>query len=209
MFRGEQGTHVGGLRFRPYRMSHSRHLTFRADPKFEVLRIDKWERFGNSALQIRNVIHVAEGLGIRAIEFPGEHACFAGDHIGPIALSWGVRQRTAAPVIEGRFFELNAFCRPLDAVNVARIFADYVRALVRPELRVPDPRLRNDDLVVHFRAGDIFAGENVHLAYGQPPLSNYLGAGEREQPKRVWLVFEDRSNPCVDANGNRAASTRR
>jgi len=71
-------------------MSHSRHLTFRADPKFEVLRIDKWERFGNSALQIRNVIHVAEGLGIRAIEFPGEHACFAGDHIGPIALSWGV-----------------------------------------------------------------------------------------------------------------------
>ena len=27
----------------------------------------------------------------------------------------------------------------------------------------------------------------------------YLSAVEREQPSRVWLVFEDRNNPCIDA----------
>jgi hypothetical protein len=99
VFRGEQGTHLDGLRFRPYRILHSRHLTFRAEPKFEVLRIDKWERFGNSAMQIRNVIYIAERLGVRAIEFPAGHPFLSGDRAGQIGLTWGARQRTAAPVI--------------------------------------------------------------------------------------------------------------
>jgi len=59
--------------------------------------------------------------------------------------------------------------------------------------------LREDDLVIHFRAGDIFVGQDVHPIYGQPPLSYYLSAVEREQPTRVWMLFEDRGNPCVDA----------
>jgi hypothetical protein len=83
----------------------------------------------------------------------------------------------------------------VDAANTARIFADYIRTLVKTELRISDPRLQEDDLVVHFRAGDVFAGQNVHPFYGQPPLSYYLSAVEREQPSRVWLVFEDRGNP--------------
>ena len=60
--------------------------------------------------------------------------------------------------------------------------------------------MRRDDLVLHFRAGDIFRQTRPpHRGYGQPPLSYYLAAVEREQPARVWLVFEDRGNPCIDA----------
>jgi len=38
-----------------------------------------------------------------------------------------------------------------------------------------------------------------HPSYAQPPLSYYIAAVDREQPTRVWLVFEDRSNPCIEA----------
>ena len=86
----------------------------------------------------------------------------------------------------------------MSAADEARIFRDYIRPLVRPEFRIPDMRVRPDDLILHFRAGDVFTGK-VHSNYGQPPLSYYLAAVEREQPARVWLVFEDRSNPCIDA----------
>ncbi len=61
----------------------------------------------------------------------------------------------------------------------------------------PDPRVGPDDLVLHFRSGDIFQHPVAH--YGQPPLSYYLAAIEREKPSRTWLVFEDRANPCIEA----------
>ncbi len=39
----------------------------------------------------------------------------------------------------------------------------------------------------------------MHRGYGQPPLAFYLAAVEREKASRVWIVFEDRGNPAVDA----------
>ena len=109
-----------------------------------------------------------------------------------------MRKVDSAATLLGRFFKLKEFDLSLSAADEARIFRDYIRPLVRPEFRIPDMRVRPDDLILHFRAGDVFTGK-VHSNYGQPPLSYYLAAVEREQPARVWLVFEDRSNPCIDA----------
>ena len=54
--------------------------------------------------------------------------------------------------------------------------------------------------MLHVRAGDVFRfWRPPHSGYAQPPLSYYLEAVEREQPARVWLVFEDRCNPCIPA----------
>jgi hypothetical protein len=53
---------------------------FRINPKFDLLRVDEWERFGNSVMQLRNVIYVAEHLGVGAIAFPEKHPFFSGEH---------------------------------------------------------------------------------------------------------------------------------
>ncbi len=94
---------------------------------------------------------------------------------------------------------LDAFRLSVDAPARARLFTDYLRPLLTRDVSVADPRVREEDLVLHFRAGDVFTGSKPHPAYGQPPVSFYLAVVEREKPARVWLVFEDRSNPCVDA----------
>ena len=181
-----------------YRLLRSRPLLFQINPKVDVLRVAGWFRFGNSVMQLRNVIYVAERWGARAIEASKSHPFFVGESAGPIALSWGVKKVGLAPTLQGRFFRLQEFDLSLSASDEARIFRDYVRPMVRPEFRIPDMRVRPDDLILHFRAGDVFT-EEVHPGYGQPPLSYYLAAVEREQPARAWLVYEDRSNPCIDA----------
>ncbi len=192
-----RGGLVGRRRYTRYRALNSQPLIFQIKPKVEVLRVESWGRFGNAVLQLRNVIYLAERLGVRTIEFSRKHPFFSGEHAGHIALAWGAGQPTPAATIEGRFFHLNAFRLKVEAADAARIFTDHVRPMVAAELRIPDPRLRADDLVLHFRGGDVFMGE-VNPNYGQPPVSYYLSAVEREQPARVWLVFEDRSNPCID-----------
>src|SRR5262249_33769825 len=101
--------------------------------------------------------------------------------------------------LEGLYFFLDAFQVSVDKDASARIFTKYLRPLLVPELRKPDRRVGREDLVLHFRAGDVFRESQPHPSYGQPPLSYYLAAVEREQPQRVWLVFEDRANCCIDA----------
>ena len=183
---------------RAYKLAHSRSLLFQLNPKVEVLRVTKWGRFGNALRQLHNAIYVAEIVNARTIEFSQKHPFLSGNSAGQISLEWE-SNHSSAPTLTGNFSSLDTFRCSVDSRDKARIFADHIRPLVKPELRVPDPRLRDDDLVLHFRAGDVFTGEVHCPLYGQPPLSYYLSAVEREQPSRVWLVFEDRNNPCIDA----------
>ena len=179
-----------------YRVLHPQQLLFQIKPRIRALRVVSWKRFGNSVAQLRNVITLAETLKVQVIEFSEPHPCFSGEHAGKIALNWQPKSATV-PTLEGDFFSLKAFGIPAQS-DTSRIFKKYIRRLLLPLLRIPDERLRDDDLVVHLRAGDVFVGTH-YLGYGQPPLSFYIAAIERERPSRVWLVFEDRSNPCIDA----------
>src|SRR4029079_9856371 len=99
----------------------------------------------------------------------------------------------------GNFFQLKAFRQSPTPQETARIVSESIPPLVLNEIQEPDRRVEDDDLVLHFRSGDAFAGPVVPRNHGQPPLSYYLSAVEREQPARVWLVFEDRANPCIGA----------
>ena len=70
----------------------------------------------------------------------------------------------------------------------------------RPTRPVAD--MGDDAIVLHFRPSDVFPGPGLrpsHPDYGQPPLGYYLAAVAREGARRVWVVFEDRGNPTVDA----------
>jgi hypothetical protein len=172
----------------------------------EVLRLNRWMRFGNSVFQLQNVFNMAERYGARRLEFPKPHPFFTGFHVGGIELAW---QPSADPSpgagpqrssLTGEFFFLAALGKRPTSVEQAGAMARYVRPLLVPALQEPHPRVRDGDLVLHFRAGDIFAREGfINPLYGQPPLAYYLAAVDRERPSRVWLVFEDRGNPAIGA----------
>jgi len=165
-----------------------------------ALRVAAWHRFGNAVKQLRNVFHAAEALGVGTIHFAEPHPFFAGAGGRGPRLVWDTANSApSVSTIEGSFFHLNAFRLTPTPSETSHIFAQSIRPLVKPEIREGDPRVGEDDLVLHFRSGDAFSTPTLALNHGQPPLSYYLSAVERERPARVWLVFEDRGNPCIDA----------
>ncbi len=109
-------------------------------------------------------------------------------------------QSESEPILEGTFFLMDTFGLKSSPDYDARLVRDVVRLLLVSDLVAPDPRVHQDDLILHFRSGDVFRkNKPPHPGYGQPPLCYYVSAVEREKPSRVWLVFEDEANPCVAA----------
>lgn len=183
-----------------YRIRNAQPLLYEIRPKIEALHVGPWGRFGNSIRQVLNALYMAEALGVQTVCFTQPHSFLTGQHAGGLRLLWNADGVPCSrPCLVGSFFHLNAFNRKPTPSETARIFSELIRPLVRGEVREPDPRVRDDDLVLHFRSGDAFAGPEYPRNHGQPPLSYYLAAVERERPARVWLVFEDRGNPCIDA----------
>jgi hypothetical protein len=181
-----------------YRLLNPRPLLFQPRPRIDVVRLSHWLRFGNAVRQLKHVFYVAEQLGAQTVEFAELHPFFEGQLADHFELVWGNRP-SSAPTLVGEFLNARTFHLRLKASEIARVLHDLVRPLLAAHLREPDPRVNRDDLILHFRADDIFKEQPPHPKYGQPPLSYYLAAVEREQPARVWLVFEDYSNPCVEA----------
>jgi hypothetical protein len=169
---------------------YARALLLKPYPELDAIRIARWSRFGDSVVQLRNAIYIAESYHIPFIQYPESHPFFNYGRIGTISFV-AHPECSSAPVLEGLFYNPHAFGLPKLKANSARVSRDYLRPLLKSGLRTPDPRVRKDDLVLHFRAGDVFT-ESPNPHYGQPPLSYYLSAVERERPSRVWLVYEDR-----------------
>ena len=181
-----------------YRIGNPGRVLFQRRPTIKALFITEWHRFGNSVKQLRNVFHAADMLDISTICFAKAHPVFAGEGVQGPRLIWQVENSGHAPSIEGSFFHLDAFGLAPTPAQTSRIFASLIRPLVKSEIQDADPRVAEDDVVLHFRSGDAFSEPESAQNHGQPPLSYYLSAVERERPARVWLVFEDRGNPCID-----------
>ena len=165
-----------------YRLRNPRRLLVQRRPHIEALHIGEWSRFGNSVRQMLNAFFLAEELGAHTIGFPRPHLLFAGESAGDIHLTWDACELDySVPCLVGNFFHLNAFRLSLSSSQTARLCSSLIRPLVRAEMRKPDPRVREDDLVLHFRSGDAFAGPEFPRNHGQPPLSYYLLAVERER----------------------------
>ncbi len=167
-------------------------------PRLETIRITRWLRFGNAIRQMRNALLAGERYAAHTISLP-PHPFLAGDQVGRFRLDWSGEFGGQSLALAGEFFSQ----RPLRLYgplhNEPRLLVEYIRPMLTGAIATPDPRVDPNDLVLHFRAGDVFALPCRAVGYGQPPLAYYLGAIEREKPSRVWLVAEDRSNPCVDA----------
>ncbi len=162
------------------------------------LRLTKWLKFGNSIEQLHHLFHLAKVYQVPRIALPPSKV-FQARTIGGVELmtSESADSTKLGVGLAGVFYYLEPFGLKRPTEELLASVQKNVRPLLTNSLREPDPRVREDDLVLHFRSGDVFQHPVAH--YGQPPLSYYLAAIERERPQRTWLVFEDRANPCIDA----------
>jgi hypothetical protein len=178
------------------------------DGRIEAIRITKYGRFGNVFYQTLHAVALARVLGCHtvfaspltmgppepAIRLPGLRIVF---RVEP-----GM-ERVAVPTLEGHFFDATPFgsalrgLRPEAACDIIRndlgpIFRDILRT-IRP--------VGDQTLVMSFRAGDIFRGDDIHPYYVQPPASYYLQAIDFARAhlgvRHVALVFEDDGNPAI------------
>ena len=174
-------------------------LLWKLRPRISAIRIARWSRFGNSVVQIRNAIRLAELVGVNVVQFGEPHPFFSAELAGGFQFVQS-DQSASQPILEGKFFLMDAFGLKYSPEYDARLVRDVVRLLLNSDLVSHDPRVHQDDLILHFRSGDVFRkNKPPHRDYGQPPLCYYISAVERERPSRVWLVFEDAANPCVEA----------
>jgi len=75
-----------------------------------------------------------------------------------------------------------------------RILRDYILPIFNPYKKIDS----NFDLVINIRGGDILTGKGSPPQYVQAPLSYFLYILEKENPKKVLLVCEDRKNPVIN-----------
>jgi hypothetical protein len=187
------GSRTGGL----YRVLNPAWYFLRPSAAINTLQIAEWLRFGNSVSQLINAFALAERYGIGHIRLPSRHLFYQGTGIGNVTLHWDGERRAFDFPLSGYFLHMRALMPPLDPGTQRSIIDRCVRPLLAPDLLPSDPRIGADDLVMHFRGGDVFDPEDIKPGYWQPPLAYYLAAFEHDRPRRVWLVLQDRRNPTV------------
>ena len=179
-----------------------------ADTADEVtlINIVPYGRFGNNILQLVHAILFAKKTGIKKISITG---LFEGMKIASLPqevldiqfVNMPLVDESDSLALEGRFFfwwSLNGFFEAAPPKVVATI-----KQYILPLLGLEGGQGANDrTLHVHFRGGDVFAGDAVNAEYVQPPLSYYLSAYEdvvsQSQIDHVVIVYEDFKNPCVN-----------
>lgn len=57
-------------------------------------------------------------------------------------------------------------------------------------------KLGENDVVIHIRSGDIFI--SPHPRYIPPPLSYYTKIIEDNKFKNIYIIAENKNNPCID-----------
>ncbi len=180
-----------------YAITNPRAFFLPGQSRLNHLQLTKWLKFGNSIEQLHHLFHLAKAYSLTRIVLPPSKV-FEATRMGEFEMVTAESANIAelGVGLAGVFYYLEPFClkRPTDELlsSVQR----NVRPMLSDTLREPDPRVGQRDLVLHFRSGDVFHHPVAH--YGQPPLSYYLAAIEREKPQRTWLVFEDRANPCIE-----------
>lgn len=187
------GSRTGGF----YRVLNPAWYFVRPSARISTLQVTEWLRFGNSISQLINVLALAERYGVRRIRLPSRHLFYQSKGAGDVMIQWGGERPVSGLSLSGYFLHTRALMPPLDAGTQRSIVDRRVRPLLTQDLLHSDPRVGADDLVMHFRGGDVFDTEDIKPGYWQPPLAYYLAVFERDCPRRVWLVSEDRRNPTV------------
>lgn len=170
--------------------------------RFDALVVESWARFGNAVVQVANAIEGARRLGARRVLLPAGHDIFGvSARVAGIDVAYGGAPDldAAHTALVGRFFHARAVGCRAGTRPRRDLVAQAVRGLIQPEILAPDPRVEAGDAVAHLRSGDVFRPDTRAVTYGQPPTAHYLAAIAASGARRVWVVYEDRVNPSIDA----------
>lgn len=86
-----------------------------------------------------------------------------------------------------------------DSPNIPDVDQNRVLQILRGCFTIKDVKaLDAEDLVIHIRSGDIF-DKDPHPGYIMPPLSYYVDIIRANTFKNIYLLAEDRKNPCINA----------
>ena len=173
-----------------------------AGGRIDAIHVTKWERFGNSVVQLVNIAALSQKYGIPIVYFEDEHQIF---DVSRLSLTTGIpftrkQRREFAPqdgaILSAVFF----FDQPyrLFSGRERQVWMDnHVLPLLPPEFSADHPRVTDDSITAHFRAGDIFSTQ-IHRGYGQPPLEYYKMAVAASDAQKVIVVYEDLGNPMIE-----------
>ena len=176
----------------------------------DALRIKSLGRFGNACTRIWNALIIAKALGIKTVVIPKDEM-WKPASLGPM-LELRVMEEAdfmrleGQSVLDGDLLTTRPFRKALTKLSLSDrqlIVKNYLEPCARAYACSVEV-ISSEDLVLHFRSGDIFGkSSKVHSAYLQPPLAYYQICLQhhlqRHPSAGVHLVYEDRGNPCIQA----------
>lgn len=180
------------------------------DGRLEAFHVNTRQgRFGNNLHQIGRAVCLAQRLGVPRVYLKDMPMLTLDRPVkfGNVAVmpQSALRRDKPKAVLCGPFYYPRHF-GPAGAELSAQEVAAAERAIGQPAFyrsavtHAVAPGSK--DLVIHFRAGDVF-GAVPHKGYTQPPLAFYQlclnFARAQLGIERVILVYEDEGNPCVAA----------
>ena len=155
-------------------------------------------RFGNSFISLVHALTVAQVLGVNEIFCPHESLKFSGQ-VGNIM----VTQRTdeSRNRLSGTFYYPHLLEPLLSLAGVSHWwesqFASNPQVFALYGIELNQAELGENVLLIHLRSGDVFESSHPHPDYGQPPLAFYKRVIDNKEWERVFLIYENDSNPAV------------
>lgn len=163
----------------------------------KTLCINGWYgRLGNNIIQVKNALHIAFYCGYGGVVFP-RHKYFnkcrinIGDNIceedGEMKYGYDCNQfynDDMVSYVKPECFSMNN--EKVRSIIMELFVIDYTKL---------EP-LDENELVIHIRSGDII--KNIHPQYVIPPLSYYTNVIESGKYNKIYIIAEDKLNPCID-----------
>jgi len=142
-------------------------------------------RLGNNIIQLKNAIELAVSKNYNVIV--PRHKYFSKMYIC-LNKQIGINSK--------RISDPNNYFYTSDLPNIDQ---NRVLQILRGCFTIKDVKaIDAEDLVIHIRSGDIF-DKDPHPGYIMPPLSYYLDIIRANTFKNIYLLAEDRKNPCINA----------
>lgn len=153
-------------------------------------------RFANAVIKLCNAYLFAETNNIKLIYHPGFDFMIDDFTINGIRFLRGSASNGCT--LKSGFF-YNKTLAPLIGRNSNRY--ELIREMTSSfKFNLAEKRHADSEiLTIHIRSGDIFKAEIPHFKYGQPPLSFYKKILSKKAWNSVELVYEDDSNPVINA----------
>lgn len=159
-----------------------------------ALIISNWSgRLGNNVLQIIRAIHYANINNYNSIEFPSHYAFISKKIIVN-------NLKNDKPTIINSFFKL----KELNIIDPEPfIMKKYFKKYINPIFFIKPNQLidNKNNLFIHIRSGDCFI--NPHSYYVPPPIYYYIRIIEDKKWDKIFVVYEDDKNPCINLLKNK------